>query len=163
MEAGFKKLIDRLTQHKVDYVLVGGYAAMMQGSSLMTQDVDVACRMTSENLLKLHAALEDLHPCHRMSPQKPPFTKEEAAKSDWKNIYLKTDWAPLDCLGEIKGIGDFDACFQLSQILNLGDFTVRILTLDALLTAKKSLDRPKDRHAVLELEVIREKLRHKGA
>lgn len=132
---------------------------MMRGSALMTQDVDVACHMTVENLLRLHAALEDLHPVHRITTSRPPFTREEAARTGWKNIYLQTDWGQLDCLGEVAGLGDFDSCLARSEILELGEFSLRILTLDALIESKKALDRPRDRHAVLELEVIRERLR----
>lgn len=132
---------------------------MMRGSALMTQDVDVACRMSAENLLRLHAALEDLHPVHRITTSRPPFTKEDAAKPGWRNIYLQTDWGQLDCLGEIVGLGGFDECLARSEMLELGGFSIRILTLDALIESKKALARPRDRHAVLELEVIRERLR----
>jgi len=102
-----QELLKRLVFHKVEVVLVGGYAAQAVGCSLVTQDVDVACRMTSDNLLRLYAALENLHPVHRIPFSRPAFTKEEAARSGWKNIYLQTDWGQLDCLGEVGGVGEF--------------------------------------------------------
>jgi len=43
--------------------------------------------------------------------------------------------------------------------LGLPDEDALILVLDALITAKRAMGRPRDLHAVLELEAIREKLR----
>ena len=59
-------------------------------------------------------------------------------------------------LGEVKGIGDFDACLERSEPIPIGPAEIRALTLDALITAKRAMGRPRDLHAVLELEVIRE-------
>jgi hypothetical protein len=141
----------------VEFITVGGYATMLHGSALMTQDVDVACRMTRENLLRLEAALKNLHPVHRQTPQKIPLDFTQQSPEGWKNIYLRTDWGQLDCLGEIKGIGDFDAVLAHSEEMDLGDgLLIQILTLDALIEAKKAVGRPRDIHAVHELEAIRE-------
>jgi len=59
-------------------------------------------------------------------------------------------------------LGNFEDCLKLSELLDLGEFSLRILTLDALIDSKKALDRPKDHHAVLELEIIRERLKKVG-
>jgi len=63
-------LLQKLITGGVDFVLVGGYAAVAHGASLMTRDVDVCCRFSLENLERLHKALVDLHPRHRMTLQK---------------------------------------------------------------------------------------------
>jgi len=34
-------IVERLVRGGVDFVIIGGYAAVAHGSSLMTQDVDV--------------------------------------------------------------------------------------------------------------------------
>lgn len=132
---------------------------MIHGSALMTRDVDIVCDMSIENLLKIHAALADLHPVHRMTPEKIPFTREQAEKGGLKNLYLSTDWGQLDCLGEIKGLGNFTECLPQSESILIDGTEVRVLTLDALITAKRAMGRPRDLHAVLELEAIRERLR----
>lgn len=58
-----------------------------------------------------------------MTPQKLPFTREQAQRSDWKNLYFSTDWGQLDCLGEIKGVGDYMACQASSEPLDLDGVT----------------------------------------
>lgn len=150
------RITRKLAEAKVEFVIAGGLAVILRGSSLMTRDVDAVCKMTPENLTRVYSALESLHPVHRMSPQKPAFTREQAAKPDWKNLHLSTDWGQLDCLGEVKGVGDYEACLAVSEAIKLEDVTIRVLTLDALIAAKRAMGRPKDLHAVLELEAIRE-------
>jgi len=125
----------------------------------MTRDVDIVCRMQPDNLLRLFEVLEPLHPVRRMTPQRLPFTREQAGKTDLKNLYLSTDWGQLDCLGEVKGLGDYAACLALSEPIDLDGTEIRVLTLDALITAKRAMGRPRDLHAVLELEAIRERRR----
>lgn len=125
----------------------------------MTRDVDVACRLDPDNLAKIFRALESLHPVHRMTPEKQPFTLDQAVKGGFKDLYLSTDWGQLNCLGEIRGLGGYAECLAQSETIDLGGVEVRVLTLDALITAKRAMGRPRDLHAVLELEAIREKLR----
>jgi hypothetical protein len=94
-----------------------------------------------------------------MTPLKLPFTLDQAEKGGLRNLYLSTDWGQLDCLGEIKGLGGYAECLAQSEEIDLDGSPVRVLTLDALITAKRAMGRPRDLHAVLELEAIREKLR----
>jgi hypothetical protein len=153
------RITQRLAEYHVDFVVAGGLGTLLHGSALLTRDVDVACRMEPDNLVNVFRAFEALRPVHRMTPQKLPFTLEQAEKGGLHNLYLSTDWGPLDCLGEIKGIGGFRECLAQSEEIELDGSLVRLLTLDALITAKRAMGRPRDLHAVLELEAIREKLR----
>ena len=104
---GLEALIDRLVVARVEFVLVGGMAAVAHGSAVVTLDTDVCMPLDRENLLRLHAALADLHPVHRMTPARPPFMAAQAGQTGWQNLYLQTDWGQLDCLGSIEGIGGF--------------------------------------------------------
>ncbi|MFQ3670823.1 MAG: hypothetical protein SNJ84_05135 [Verrucomicrobiia bacterium] len=149
----------RLAEFQVEFVVAGGLANLIHGSALMTRDVDVACPMNPENLLRLFEALESLHPVHRMTPQRLPFTREQIQENRLSNIYLSTDWGQLDCLGEIKGIGDYQACLARSVTIDLDGMEIRVLSLDALIESKRAMGRPRDLHAVLELEAIRERTR----
>lgn len=131
----------------------------MHGGGLMTRDVDIACAMDPENLLRIFAAFENLHPLHRITPQKLPFTREQAARGGLNNLYLSTDWGQLDCLGEIKGIGGYAECLAMSEALMIDGAEVRVLSLDAMIVAKRAMGRPRDLQTLLELEAIRERLR----
>jgi hypothetical protein len=149
----------RLAEGKVDFVIAGGMAALILGGSLMTRDVNVVCSLDAENLLRLFDTLKELNPVHRMTPQRIPFTREHVEKGGLKNLYLSTDLGQLDCLGDIKGIGGYDECLARSEDVQLSGGTIKVLSLDAMIDAKRAMGRPRDLHTVLELEAIRDSLR----
>lgn len=153
-----KDLVLRLHKHDCQFVVVGGFGAVSWGSSLVTRDVDVACNLAPGNLVRVWEALEDLHPAHRMTPERLPFTRQQAELGNWKNLYLATDLGQLDLLGEVKGVGDFGYCLANSTPVPIGGAEIRVLSLDALIASKRAMGRPRDLHAVLELEAIREQL-----
>ena len=153
------RITKRLADFRVEFVIAGGLGTLIHGSAQMTRDVDVACRMDPDNLLRLFVALESFGPVHRMTPQRLPFTRVQAEQGGLNNLYLSTDWGQLDCLGDIKGIGGYVECFARSETLDLDGCEIRVLTLDALIEAKRAMGRPRDLHAVLELEAIRERQR----
>jgi hypothetical protein len=150
----FEGLLALLTDQGIPFVVVGGYSAMLHGSALMTRDLDIACPMTPEVLGKLQKALVSYNPVHRMHPERPPFTAEQATAQTWRNLYLDTDLGVLDCLGEIRGIGGFDSCLARSVSLDLGAFRIQVLGIEALIDAKRAMGRPRDLHTAEELEAI---------
>jgi hypothetical protein len=103
-----ESLLSRLIQGDVEFVVVGGFAAVAHGVSLPTQDIDVCCRFTPKNLLKLQQALADLHPVHRMVPSRPPFHLTPETCAGLRNLYLDTDWGQLDSLSGILGVGSYE-------------------------------------------------------
>lgn len=154
MDEDLLKILKLLTESEVDFVLIGGIAARFHGSSMLTQDVDVAIAMNEQNLLKASKALEAFSP--RFRHKEPPifFDEEQAKKSDWKNLYLETDLGVLDCLGEVKGVGDYDACVKGSVEVEIEDFTMRVLDRETLIQAKEAVGRPKDLQTVAQLKTL---------
>ena len=151
LEALLKQLVD----HHVEFVIVGGYAAVAHGVTLVTQDVDICCRFNARNLLRLKRAVGDLHPVHRLTPQRLPLKLTTKNCVGLKNLCLKTDLGVLDCLGEVLGIGDYDAAKKESVTIDLEFGPCRLLSLDALIKAKEAMDRPRDKEAVIQLKAIR--------
>lgn len=153
----FFQLLAKLVANEVEFVLVGGLAAATYGSSMLTRDVDVACSMKIENLTRLHQALEGQNPRHRMAKPPRPFCLDDAKSGLFKNIYLQTDLGQLDCLGEVKGIGDFAACRSASVTLPVAEIQLPIISLDALIEAKEAMGRPRDLENAKILRAIRER------
>ena len=123
----------------------------------MTMDVDVCAPSTPANLERLFAAVRELHPRFRDRPE--VSVSSAAQLAGFRNVYLLTDFGALDVLGEITGVGDFEAVKAHSIEISLWGHPVRLLSLDALIDAKRALDRDKDRAVLRELELIRAKLR----
>lgn len=149
-------LLIRLVDAGFEFVLVGGYAVMTHGASLMTQDVDVCADFKAINLLRLNTALAGLRPVHRMTPQRLPLTLDVQGCRGLKNLYLGTDWGQLDILSEITAVGAFDKVLAHSVQIELRGRPVNILNLDALIAAKAAMNRPRDKEAVLQLKAIQE-------
>ena len=49
-------LVGVLLTHSVDFVMIGGYAAELQGVSWMTVDVDIVIAASEDNYISLEAA-----------------------------------------------------------------------------------------------------------
>lgn len=150
-------IIRRLIEHKVEFVLIGGLASIMHGAPVITHDVDVCLKFSRENLDRLVASLRDLHPRHRITPQRLPFEITDLNWSAFKNVYLETDFGVLDCLGEVAGIGEFEKVFEVSEQITLSVGTFRILSLDAIITAKVAAGRTHDLKTVGYLRAIKSK------
>lgn len=152
------KILARLVEHRVEFVLVGGYAALSHGSTYMTVDVDVCapCEMADlENLSRLHAALADLHPRHRMVPDQRPFIFPPRNLEETGCIYLKTDLGQLDVLGRIE-IGDYAFLREHSTMLELPFGPCQVLDCPTLIRSKKTTARPKDLLVAQQLAAILE-------
>src|SRR5262249_47307917 len=97
------------------------------------------------------------NPVHRLTRNKLPLAGTQASFHELKDLYLQTDLGKLDCLGEIAGVGDFNAVLKNSVEASFSYGTFRFLSLDALITAKKALGRERDLTAVRQLLAIRER------
>jgi hypothetical protein len=149
------ELTRRLVSSQVEFVLVGGFAAVAHGVTLVTRDVDICCRFSEANLMRIQSAFADLHPVHRSRPDLPlQLTSDQCSRL--KNLYLKTDLGVVDCLGEVLGLGGFEEVLQQSVELELPFGKCRILDIDALIRAKEAMNRTHDKITVMHLKKIKE-------
>jgi hypothetical protein len=150
-------LLKRLKDSGLEFVVVGGVSAVFHGAPIATFDLDICCSFGEQNIVRIESAVKDLHPFHRLTANKLPLEMTRAAFSSFKNLYLQTDLGKLDCLGEIIGVGNFEAVREHSIIgrLSYGEF--RILNIDALIASKSAVGRDKDMEAVRLLRAIKEK------
>ena len=153
-------LLERFHRHGIEFVVIGGFCGVLYGVTLVTKDVDVCCRFTIDNLRRLEAAVSDLHPLHRMTPNRLPLELTEELCTRLKNLYLHTDFGTIDCISEVAGIGDFDAVLGQSVPVQFGFGECRMLGIDALIQAKETAGRPHDLIAVRMLRAIKERLQN---
>ena len=69
----FRTLPKRLADAGLDFVIVGGFAAVTHGSAYVTRGVDICAVLTPENIERLRSALAAWNPKHRMTPQRLSF------------------------------------------------------------------------------------------
>jgi hypothetical protein len=80
----------------VAFVIVGGMAAVAQGSSLLTADLDICYQRNPANYERISLALRQFNPRLRGAPSGLPFVLDS----------LVTDAGDLDLLGEVAGLGN---------------------------------------------------------
>jgi predicted nucleotidyltransferase len=151
-------LLSRLLQHNVEFVLIGGMAAIAHGSSKVTEDVDVCAPFHPENLRRIVEAVQDIDPRYRMTPKRLPLPTDSTALHGFKNLYLITREGQLDILSEVDGAGDFALLKQHAEAFLVEGNTVLVMGLDDLIRSKSHLGRPKDRQVVAELQLVKNKL-----
>jgi hypothetical protein len=156
-----KTLLLRLQERDVEFVIIGGVCGIMHGVTLVTTDLDICCRFTPANLLRIEAAIKDLHPRHRLTPNKLPLVLSEELCVRLKNLYLQTDLGKLDCLSEVAGVGNFEEVFHHSTVFKLSYGEFHILDIDAAIASKEALGRERDLIAVKQLRAIKERARDK--
>ena len=150
------ELTRRLIEAQVEFVLVGGFAAIAHGVVRATLDVDICCRFSEDNLMRIQRAVADLHPVHRPRTDL-PLELTPAQCASLKNLYLKTDLGILDCLGEIKAVGNYDEVSKHVIELELPIGKCRVIDLDTLIVAKEAMGRDHDRITVKDLKDIKKR------
>ena len=155
------RLLELLAGGDVEFVVVGGYAAVLHGSSYVTQDLDICVVCSPENIERLRRLLKDLDPRHRMTAQKLSFLETPPPGTELKNIYLRTKLGVLDVLSDVLGVGDFARLKAEARQIEIGGRKVWVMSLRDLIVAKESLGRDKDILVTKELRFI--EMRQKGA
>jgi hypothetical protein len=152
-----ESLLKRLHGEGVEFVIIGGICNVLHGVTLVTQDVDVCCRFSPENLRRIEVAVRDLHPVHRQTPERLPFILDDQLARELRNIYLRTDLGVVDFLSEVAGIGGYEAALHASILVDLSFGPCRMLSLDALIRSKEALGREQDLVALRQLRAIQER------
>ncbi|HTM09860.1 MAG TPA: nucleotidyltransferase [Verrucomicrobiae bacterium] len=154
--SGVEKLLRALDSERVAFVIIGGAAAVLQGSAYVTNDLDVCYSRERKNLEKLVAALAPLHPSLRAAPKNLPFKLDAATLKSGLNFTFDTDIGDLDLLGEVSGLGDYSAVEALSEEMEIFGMRCKVLTLEGLIKAKRAAGRRKDLLILPELEALLE-------
>ncbi len=159
MLTNFPELIRLLASSGVEFIIVGGAAAIVHGSARATKDLDLVYRRTRENVARLVVALASYDPYPRGAPPGLPFKWDEHTIWNGCNFTLITSLGAVDLLGEITGGGSYDDLLPDAVRLQLFGVECWCLRLERLIQVKRAAGRPKDFEAIAELEAILEERR----
>ena len=141
---------------RVRFVVIGGMAGQLHGSSRLTNDVDICYDTMPDNLQALAALLQRWRAYPRDIEAGLPFTVDARAFHSTESLTLTTTEGNLDIFARVPGVGRYAEAVAQSRVFDLDGFSVPTLTLDALIASKVAAGRPKDREHVLELEALRD-------
>ena len=141
----FLRIIRVLVEHDVDFIIVGGVCAVLQGVPVTTADLDIVHRRSEKNVIKLLAALDALVAQSRLDSR---GLKPDRSHLLSAGHQLLTTNAGL--LGELVGSYRYEDLLPDSEEVEVDGRTIRLLSLEKLLETKTKADRPKD-HAAIPL------------
>lgn len=155
------RVLECLHRHGVDFVLIGGVAAVAHGSPLATFDTDIAPDRASANLERLAAALRELDARIRTSAEPVVFPIDAGFLAAQPNILnLTTDAGDLDLTFSPSGFPDGYAQLRPGAIeVALVDGTsTAVASLSDVIASKAAADRDKDRAALPYLRALQDRI-----
>ena len=154
--AGLSEVLVGLLEAGVDFILVGGLAAVIQGAPITTMDVDIVHSQSPENIARLLAFLKSVEAVHRRFDDKRIKLKEEEDLSGKGYVIVTTGIGAIDVLAVIEGGRSYEDLLEHTVDIDFRGHTLRVLDLKTLIELKKTSTDPKDKQRLL---VLRETLR----
>ncbi len=139
-------------RNKLQYILVGGFASILNGYNRLTSDVDIWIKDTKDNRKSLHTSLQEIGLKCLPSIETAEFVP------GWSSISLPSGFE-LDIMTYLTGFEQeqFDECFKAASEAIIENTSVRFLHINQLLKSKKITNRLKDQLDIQELEKIKRK------
>lgn len=152
----FARVVSAFCKAEVEFIVIGGWCAVLHGSSYITKDIDFFLSKTPENVRRVVEALSPFQPRPRDLPASLPFVWDERSLGNMAVLTLITQLGAVDLLFEVAGLGTFEESRQ--KTVEAEAFGQRVLTLDleSLIRSKRAAGRPKDLAILPELESLLE-------
>lgn len=168
------RIFRALEDHQVEYVLVGGSAAILWGAERATRDVDCVARQTTDNYRRLCDALKQMgNPRLRIQGVDDELAAGLSSELLHPDFFARTqastwrtDSGSIDVLSEIPGAEGRPVPYQdlrvRATLAPVTEFRIPVASLDDIIASKESSNRAKDREALPELDRLRRRLRGGG-
>lgn len=136
MNSDFKDLLRTFNEHKVRYLVVGGYAVMKYTEPRYTKDLDVWVEASSENARAVFAALRDFGA---------PLVNITAADFAREGCIYQMGRPParVDVLTSVDGVRFADA-WPNRVATDFGGIPAHLISRQDLLANKRAVGRPQD-------------------
>jgi hypothetical protein len=144
-------IIRLLTEYRVEFIVIGGLAAGVQGAEWLTRDVDIVYAQTRENYQRLASALQALDAEPVGLPRDVHLSPDARALRAGDLWTLSTRLGRLDLMREPAPGLSYEVLSGRARTIH-GAETYRVASIDDLITMKQHAGRPKD---IGHLEILR--------
>ena len=145
VQPDFKELLALFNAHKVDYLIVGGYALAFHGAPRATGDIDILVKSDPRNAKRVLAALREFG-----------FQSMNLSQGDFENpgkvVQLGVPPVRVDIITSLSGVSWKDACAGKIKG-HYGDVPVHYIGRQQFLSNKRAAGRKKD---LADLEALGE-------
>ena len=158
--ANLSALLKGLSEAGIEFIVVGGLAAVTQGAPVTTFDLDIVHHQTDENTKKLSVFLKSISAIQRRPDDKiiEPTEKDLKAKG---HLLLNSRLGPLDILAFIEQGRGYRELLSDAVEIELYGYKVNVLSLHALIELKRDSKDPRDRYRLPILEETLRQIRGK--
>lgn len=138
-------------KNKLKYMLVGGFATILNGYTRLTSDMDIWIKDTPENRKALQTSLQEI------GLSSIPDLATFDFVPGWSSITLPSGFE-LDIMTSLKGFEqeEFDECYSVANEAIIEKISIRFFHINQLIKAKKASNRLKDQADIEELEKIKQ-------
>ena len=156
---GFKEIIKQLNDQQVNYIVAGGYAAIIYGVPRTTFDLDLLLDLTNENLRHFVSAIERFQYKPRVPISIYDLTDEATVKTiiqekDAKALNLVSQTQPqIDILFNLPV--SYPEAVQRCEHRSYQNLDIPILNIDDLILCKRIAGRNEDLSDISALEIIK--------
>jgi hypothetical protein len=145
-----RALLEPLVARGVDFVVVGGMAGISHGSNYPSFDLDVAYARDRANIVRLVAALEEIGVRLRGGPADLPFILDARTIENGANFTFITPHGDFDILGDVAGVKSYGQLRESSVQKDISGMSVRVASINDLISMKRAANRTKDKLMFLE-------------
>ncbi len=135
-------------KNNLKYIMVGGFASILNGYNRLTSDIDIWIKDSKENRVALQKSLQETGLDTIPDLQNVDFVP------GWSSINLPSGFE-LDIMTKLKGLEKFEECYQTSNEAIIENISIRFFHINQLIESKKAANRLKDQLDVEELEKIK--------
>ncbi len=139
------QLLTGLVDAGIEFIVVGGTAAVLLGAPVVTFDVDILHLRSNDNVSRLLAWLDAHHAYHRFDLQNRRLPPTQQQLTGTGHVNLQTDLGKLDVLCELALGEGYDQVLPDTVWMEHGIHRIRVLGLERLIAVKAKAGRPKDR------------------
>jgi len=144
----FEEFVASLNEHKVRYLVIGGWAAGFHGYPRFTKDIDVLIDRTDRNAAATRDAI------YQFFKGRPPESVDphDDLMNPERVLQLGVPPNRIDLLSQVPGIDDFGAAWRRRARGSIGRSKASFAGLKDLLASKRAAGRPQDLADVAMLE-----------
>lgn len=141
-----RRIFETFQRHGVEYIVIGGIAAIVHGHTRNTRDVDFVAATARANLERLAAALRELgaRPSGIDAHLLGIDVYDPATLGSGANFTMETDAGGLDLFNDVPGAAPYEELRERALAVEMGDLTVRVAGRDDLIRMKQAAGRPQD-------------------
>lgn len=143
------QLLELLSRQGVDFIVVGGVAAILEGAPITTLDLDIVYDRSPENLDRLLGVLQAVEASYRDPAGRHIVPTVEKLATVRMNL-LQTSLGAFDVLARISGGAGYEDLLDSTRTIQVGELRLRVLELGKVIESKELANRDKDR-AVLPI------------